>query len=157
MEIGLIIFWLVCGFASAAIANAKGRSGCAWLFIGTIGGLIAFMVIVALPPAGPVEAAPAQPAGGFPNDYSGRVACQWCLEPVRPGAKVCPHCQRDEPIQVIVTEPAEEGQPAAEAEEQPEQTAAEIVHDAKMRALWGFAGVFMIALVVIAIIVKVNQ
>ena len=42
--------------------------------------------------------------------------CQWCKESVKAGAKVCPHCLRDEPIPFDWPEP-EEGWPTPAEEE----------------------------------------
>jgi hypothetical protein len=47
---GMVVFFgIVSGFCCAFIANAKGREGAAWFFLGLIFGLFALVVIAAVP------------------------------------------------------------------------------------------------------------
>ena len=77
MDIGtLAIVAIVIGLLPASIAQSKGDNFFVWWAYGTL------LFIVALPHA--LIMAPTK-------------TCPFCAEPIRPGATVCPHCQRDLP------------------------------------------------------------
>lgn len=80
MEIAIL--WLLCGIASAAIANSKGRSGCGWFLLGILFGPFGF-VVAALPS---MKTAPRAPT---PKTH---VQCPDCAELILKEARKCKHC-----------------------------------------------------------------
>jgi hypothetical protein len=83
----VIIFWVICGFVGAAISQNRGAgAGIGFvlgLFFGPIGILIACFV------------------GGNNNSGSGTDMnfyknCEYCAELIRPDAKLCKHCGREQ-------------------------------------------------------------
>ncbi len=80
-----LFMWLAPIWICVHVGNTKGHTLLGWvvgLFLGWIGVII--MLLVA--PSFEVQRQE-QLAAGFP--------CPFCQEPVRYGAIVCPHCQRD--------------------------------------------------------------
>jgi Short C-terminal domain len=72
----ILIFWVFPVVVGYQIGQRRGREGWAWgLLLGWIG---VFMVAVLSP--------------------KNTRECPWCREPVRVGAGVCPHCQREIPV-----------------------------------------------------------
>ncbi len=84
----IIVFWLTPMAVAAVIGEKqKGRGGLGFalgLFLGWLG-----VLIIAL--TTPTDAA--RRTHALRNGF----ACPFCQEPVRTGATVCPHCQRDLP------------------------------------------------------------
>ncbi|HMA18192.1 MAG TPA: zinc ribbon domain-containing protein [Thermoanaerobaculia bacterium] len=84
MEIG-ILAWLLFGIVSAIIAKKKGRSGCAWFFLGVLLG--PFGLILAF--AASSEREPATP----PSRSRSPRTCPSCGEPISREAAACPACE----------------------------------------------------------------
>ena len=85
----VVIVWILPAVLAALMGRDKDRLNLGiilGLFLGWIGVII--MVGVA-----PTDAA--RRATAFENGQA--FACPFCREPVRTGATVCPHCQRDLP------------------------------------------------------------
>ena len=86
MEIAIFIIWLLCGFASLAIADSKGRSSCGWFIGGFLLGPIGLLIIAVLPP---VEAE-IEKQKLESKEYK---KCPQCAELVKKEAKICRFCK----------------------------------------------------------------
>lgn len=53
MEI-LLVVWVLCGIASAVIANAKNRSAFGWFILGLLLGVLGLLIIAVLPQQAPL-------------------------------------------------------------------------------------------------------
>lgn len=53
--IGVVLVWVLCGIASAAIANSKGRDPVGYFFVGLLLGLIGLIIAAAVPRLDAVE------------------------------------------------------------------------------------------------------
>lgn len=78
---------LIIGLIPAFIARSKGRSFLPWYIYG-----VAFF-IVALVHSLVISKSAAKIKSDF--EEQGYSECPFCKEYVKPGATVCPHCQRD--------------------------------------------------------------
>ena len=69
-----IVFWLICAFIAAAIAESKGRSVIGWFFLGLLIGVFAIIIIAVQPSLIPNEPAQViyapQPAAALPPQES---------------------------------------------------------------------------------------
>jgi hypothetical protein len=75
----------------AGVAQNKGGSFGAWWWFGFL------LFIIALPCALLMKSD--QTALGNREIDAGRAkVCPWCMSLIHPYARVCPHCQRDQPI-----------------------------------------------------------
>jgi hypothetical protein len=45
---GFVIIWVAFGIVTALAANARGRSGLAWFFIGCVGGIFALVAVLVM-------------------------------------------------------------------------------------------------------------
>ena len=91
MGIALVVVMIVVIHASiaaafcACLAAEKNRNSWSWFFLGAVFGLIALIAIVGMP----------RQTRHPPFRSEVQRACPFCPESVKPGATVCPHCQRD--------------------------------------------------------------
>ena len=85
MEIG-ILAWLLFGLVSAVVARKKGRSGCAWFFLGVLLGPFGLLLAYAVPSEREPAAAPA-PA-------TPPATCLSCGIPIPRGETRCPACEK---------------------------------------------------------------
>lgn len=88
--VGLVLLWilamlLVPLWISVHLGNKKGQQVLGWV-VGTFLGWIGVVIMLVISPSLDVQRQEALRTG-FP--------CPFCQEPVRHGASVCPHCQRD--------------------------------------------------------------
>ncbi len=83
----IVFIWLLLGFASAILANAKGRSGCAWFLMGVLLGPLGFLMIGFMPKIEDISR----------NSNNVTRICPFCAEEVLVAAKVCKHCKNDLP------------------------------------------------------------
>lgn len=81
MEIfAILTIWLICGVVSAVIASNKGRNVAGWFALGMLFGLIAIIIVAAIPSL----------------TVDGKTKrCPHCAELVKTEATVCRHCGRD--------------------------------------------------------------
>jgi hypothetical protein len=112
---GLVVVWVICGFAAGAIRQNQGGSFGSGFLWGFLLGFIGLIVVAATMPQQP-HAAPAlpqtpaslppksedvatRPAGGgavaTARDSKAVRECPHCKEAMRRDASVCPHCRRD--------------------------------------------------------------
>lgn len=75
---GFIIFWVLCGVIAGMIGSQKG-AGCLSFFLGFALGPFGVIIVLLM--------------GG------NRKKCPYCMELINKDAKVCPKCQRDQPIE----------------------------------------------------------
>lgn len=88
--VGIGLLWVVAMllvpmWISVHLGNKKGQRVLGWV-VGTFLGWIGTVIMLVIP-ASPEEQRKESLRTGFP--------CPFCQEPVRHGATVCPHCQRD--------------------------------------------------------------
>ena len=83
-----ILIWVVCTVACNAIANGKGRSGCAWSLAGLMFGPFAILVVAAMP-------ADQDAIDEAAVDRGAKRRCIHCAEAIRHDAPVCRFCGRD--------------------------------------------------------------
>lgn len=89
----LLVIWVACGIFAAMIAAAKGRSGCAWMFLGVIFGIFALLAVGFLPSVKhePIKVV-VQNTPPPLNKGRKEKACPDCAEMVLADARVCKHC-----------------------------------------------------------------
>ena len=78
-----ILFWIVCGIASAVIASSKGRDGGAWALLGFILGPIGVLMAIGVT---------SQRPGELPPSASDLRKCPACAEQIRREAVKCRFC-----------------------------------------------------------------
>jgi len=84
----LAIIWILFGIAAAITAGNKGRSGCAWFFVGVLLGPFGLLFALLLKP---IDAANAV------STTTDVRKCPFCAETIKAEAIVCKHCGRDLP------------------------------------------------------------
>ena len=102
-----LVYALIFGSICAYLAGEKGRSGGSWFFLGLVFGILALLVLIALPSEQrssnePVQAstrstATASTRNGRERQDPDIRLCPHCIKEVHKLATACPHCQRDLP------------------------------------------------------------
>ena len=87
----VMVLWVIPIILGAALGSQKGRAGLG-VALGIFLGWIGVGIIAVISPTLEARRATALSQG---------FACPFCQEPVRQGATVCPHCQRDVPPSAI--------------------------------------------------------
>lgn len=82
---GLVLFFALSGFAGAIIAARKGRNPLVWFLLCAIAPLV-IAVIILLPPL---------PNAGYTRK------CPFCSEIIKEDAKLCKHCGREQPVEMV--------------------------------------------------------
>ncbi len=99
----IILLWITPLTLAGWVGSQKGRQGLG-LTLGVLLGWLGLLIIALIPPTAEGRRAEALRHG---------FACPFCQEPVRQGATVCPHCQRD-----LSTPSPEESRAPAQSPEQ---------------------------------------
>jgi hypothetical protein len=88
-----VMIWLVVAGFTAAIANAKGRSGFGWFCLGFLFSVLALIAVAAMPrlDATPVVADASAPGGAAEPVKR----CPRCAETVKAAAQLCRFCQHE--------------------------------------------------------------
>ena len=87
MILMLLVFWVAPIWVATSIGKSRGRQLLGFL-LGIVLGWIGVIIIAVLEPTAEFRRE-MDLKDGFP--------CPFCMEPVRTGASVCPHCRRDLP------------------------------------------------------------
>lgn len=90
----ILVFWLICGFVSLAVASSRGASGCAAFAWGILLGPFGIIIAFVLPSNRPVAPALVQPAGSEMEKGNQRI-CPHCRSYIPALATVCRYCQRE--------------------------------------------------------------
>lgn len=96
------VFWLICGFVAAAVANSRGASGCAGLFWGILLGPFGIIIAFILNPKNP-QPVLTQTARSETEEGEQRI-CPHCRSYIPSAATVCRYCQRESDA-VAIAEP----------------------------------------------------
>ncbi len=83
----VLIFWVAPIFVAGSLGRTRGRYLLGFV-LGIVLGWIGVIIIAVLEPTSEIRRE-MDLQNGFP--------CPFCMEPVRNGASVCPHCRRDLP------------------------------------------------------------
>ena len=93
----LFMLWPVFGIGAAAVASARGSSGCAWFGLGMILGPLGLALAFLVPPRTAPTAAPVSTSQTILSDGTDLRAPSDSPPPQAPTTKICPFCA--EPIQ----------------------------------------------------------
>ncbi len=100
----LIVIWILCAIAGAAVADKRGRNPAGWAVICILTGLIGLLILLVIPRRGNTRT-------GVQADDA-RVPCPACAELILPSAKLCKHCGTSlSPMAVAPGPPGEAGTP----------------------------------------------
>lgn len=78
-----VLFWVACGISAGVVANAKGRSGWGWFFLGTLLlGPLAVLTVGFMPGMVPAP----------PRVDPGTRSCPHCHETIFSTARMCRFC-----------------------------------------------------------------
>lgn len=84
----VFVFWLICAAAAVAVAENKGRSGCAFAIIALITSPIALIIALAMQPTEAVVTKRAIARGELRE-------CPACKEAIKASASICPNCRTE--------------------------------------------------------------
>lgn len=94
MSFGIIVFWLLCGVASAMVASSKGRDAFGWFLIGALFGPIGLVIsLVSRKNEGAIEDKSIS-SGNYKK-------CPYCAELIKSEAVICKHCSRQQDLPAI--------------------------------------------------------
>lgn len=90
MILMVLVFWVAPIWIAASLGKSRGRY------------LLGFVLGIALGWIGVIIIAILEPTAEFRRemDLQEGFPCPFCMEPVRNGASVCPHCRRDLPPRI---------------------------------------------------------
>lgn len=84
----VFIFWLICAAAAVAVAEHKGRSGCAFAIVALITAPIALIIALVMQPTEAVITKRAIASGDLRE-------CPACKEAIKASATICPNCRTE--------------------------------------------------------------
>ena len=94
MPFEVIVFWLLCGAASAMVASSKGRDAFGWFLIGALFGPIGLLICLIAGKKEKVIEENSINSGNYKK-------CPYCEELIKSEAMICKHCSKEQSLPAV--------------------------------------------------------